>query len=66
MHAEGRLTDEDMKILNQFMVNRLAGLLQKALDGAWEEIADVLDRYITFSRGWDSAIPVMTEFKEKF
>ena len=55
-----------MKILNQFMVNRLAGLLQKALDGAWEEIADVLDRYITFSRGWDSAIPVMTEFKEKF
>lgn len=66
MHAEGRITDEDMKMLNQFMVNRLAGLLQKALDGAWEEIADVLDRYITFSRGWDSAIPDMTEFKEKF
>ncbi len=63
MHAVGKLTNDDMKLLNQYMANRLAGLLQKAFDGEWEQIADIFDYYITLCSGWDKAVPDTTDFR---
>ena len=61
-----KLTDEDMKILNKYMVDRMAGLLQKAFDGEWEKIADVFLFYAKLSDGWDNAIPDTREFDIKY
>ena len=33
MHADGKLTQEDMKTLNKYMVNRLTGILSAVHEG---------------------------------
>ena len=62
IHEDGKLTDEDMKILNKYMVNRMAGLLLAAFDEKWDQIAKIFEYYAGLSSGWDDAVPDTRDF----
>ena len=56
MHSEGKLSQEDMKILNKFIVNRIAGLLKTINDGDWLKLELLLNYYRFFGNNWDKPI----------
>lgn len=66
MHDAGKLTQEDMKILNKFMVNRLAGILSAVHDENWLQLVSLFAFYDTFSINWDSAEPDTKELELAF
>ena len=55
MHADGKLTQQDMKTLNKYMVNRIAGLLKLAEEGEWLKISLMLDFLKPYGNEWDKA-----------
>jgi len=63
MHANGQLSQQDMKTLNQYMVNRVAGLLTAAMDGNWLQLEQLFSYYRFFGGDWDPAEPDMGEMK---
>lgn len=50
MHRDGKLSQNDMKTLNKFMVNRFAGLLQTVDKGEWIKLELLLNYYNKYSR----------------
>lgn len=50
MHSEGKLSQEDMKTLNKFMVNRIAGLLEKINQEEWLKLEVLLGYYNKYFR----------------
>lgn len=67
MHTEGKLTQEDMKTLNKYMVNRLAGLFAMAQDGQWAKLLMVYEKIYKYSGGdWDAAQPDTDEIEAVF
>ena len=62
MHVNKKLTDDDMKMLNKHMVNRIAGLLEEIHDKEWYRISSVMRYYALMSEGWDAAIPDRRDF----
>lgn len=59
MHASSnnQLSDENMKILNKFMVNRLAYVFELIMNEKWAEFAFLIDSHKFFGREWDEALP---------
>ena len=45
MHAENKLTQNDMEILNKYMTNRIAGVLQTIFNGDVAKSLKVLTFY---------------------
>jgi hypothetical protein len=66
MHSEGKLSDADMKTLNIFFSNRVAGILVKAFAGEWLQILLLFDFYKTLSADWDEVEPDVKEFEMLF
>ncbi|MDR1245668.1 MAG: hypothetical protein LBK57_01405 [Clostridiales Family XIII bacterium] len=66
MHSDGKLSDADMKALNIFFSNRVAGILAKAFAGEWLQILLLFDFYKTLSAGWDRVEPDVKEFDMLF
>ena len=64
MHANNQLSENDMKTLNKYMVNRIAGLLTAIVDdNKWTQMAYLLDsHYKHFGKEWDEVVPDMAEF----
>ena len=62
MHSMGKLTQKDMKTLNKYMVNRIAGLLTTISKGDIANILKVLTFYVSLSSDWDSCKPDTKEF----
>ena len=62
MHSKGKLTQKDMKTLNKFMINHIAGLLQTIFNGDVEKALKVLTFYASLSYDWDKANPDIEEF----
>ena len=62
MHAENKLTQNDMEILNKFMTNCIAGLLQTVFNGDIDKALKVLTFYASLSLNWDKSIPDIEEF----
>jgi hypothetical protein len=62
MHARNKLTQNDMKALNKYMVNRIAGLLTTISKGDIANILKVLTFYVSLSSHWDSCKPDTKEF----
>lgn len=56
MHSDGKLSQEDMKTLNKFMVNRIAGILTMLFDNQWLKIELLVSYYRSMSE-WDIAEP---------
>ena len=57
MHGEGKLSQNDMKTLNKFMVNRIAGLLKTLNKGEWLKLELLLNFYGLYGTEWDKPIP---------
>ncbi|MDR2356168.1 MAG: hypothetical protein LBE16_08240 [Clostridiales Family XIII bacterium] len=63
MHGEGKLSDADMKELNIFFANRVAGLLVKIFAGEWMQILLLFDFYKRLAADWDPVEPDVGEFE---
>lgn len=61
MHAMSKLSEDDMKTLNKYMVNRMAGLLTAIADNSWLKLEALLTHYRLFGTDWDEVIPDMDE-----
>ena len=57
IHAspDSRLTDADMKALNKYMVNRIAGVLSLLLNGNWLYLETLYRLYSRYGADWDPA-----------
>lgn len=55
MHANNQLSQQDMKTLNKFMVNKIAGLLSLINDGEWLKIEMLLAFMSNYGKTWDKA-----------
>ena len=64
IHASGKLSQEDMMILNKYMVNRIAGILQLIKDKQWFKLVGLMDLYGIYGADWDKAEPDIEELNE--
>lgn len=55
MHANHQLSQDDMKTLNKYMVNKIAGLLSLIADGEWFKIELLLNSLSIYGSDWDKA-----------
>jgi len=62
MHARNKLTQKDMKALNKYMINRIAGLLTTISKGDIANVLKLLTFYASLSSDWDSCKPDTKEF----
>jgi predicted DNA-binding protein YlxM (UPF0122 family) len=61
MHANNQLSQRDMKTLNKYMVNRIAGLLTAIADNDWMQLELLLSFYSLYGTNWDKVEPDMDE-----
>ncbi len=61
MHAINQLSEDDMKTLNIYMVNRLAGILTAIADDNWLGLEELLSSYKIHDTQWDVAVPDMEQ-----
>lgn len=61
IHANNQLSQEDMMVLNKYMVDRIAGLLKLIQDNQWLKIEAILEMYKLFGTHWDKAEPDIGE-----
>jgi hypothetical protein len=57
MHADqnSKLTDDDMRKLNVYMVNRIAAVFNVIMSNRWYEFEFLINTYSLYSRDWDKA-----------
>ena len=55
MHADNKLTEDDMKTLNKYMVNKIATLLDLVNDSEWLKIELMLNFMGLYGHDWDKA-----------
>ena len=63
MHADEKLSQEDMHILNKYMVNKLATLFTLAFENDWIVLEQILSYDSLCGCSWDEAEPDMEEDK---
>ena len=63
MHANHQLSQEDMKTLNKYMVNKLAGLIKMIYDGEWMKIELLLNFFKRYGHDWDKAEIDISDFE---
>ena len=63
MHANHQFSQEDMKTLNKYMVNKLAGLLKMIYDGEWMKIELLLNFFKRYGHDWDKAEIDISDFE---
>lgn len=61
IYSEEKISQNDMKILNKFMVNRIAGLLTAIGDNSWLKLELLLHYYKIYGSDCDEAEPDMEE-----
>ena len=57
MHTQGKLSQSDMKILNKYMVDRMASVLQVVFAEEWIKLEILCDYFQDYFSEWDSAVP---------
>ena len=62
MHVRNKLTQKDMKALNKFMVNRIAGLLTAISKGDTANVLKLLTFYASLPSDWDLCKPDTADF----
>lgn len=63
IHANGKLTQEDMKTLNKYMVNRLAGILSAIYEERWLQLELLYEKLKNGGTDWDQAEPDTKELE---
>ena len=66
IHSAGKLSQEDMKTLNKFMVNRIAGLLKTINNGEWLKLELLLNYYSLFGKHWDKPVADTNELDAEY
>jgi len=66
MHSEGKLSQKDMKTLNKYMVNRIAGLLEAIYAEDWLKLELILNAYSMYGTDWDKPIPDKDEIEKTY
>jgi len=64
MHTNGNFSNEDMMVLNKYMVNRIAGILQLIKDEQWFKLVGLIETYKLYGgcgANWDKAEPNLEE-----
>lgn len=61
MHADGQLSENDMKILNKYMVDRVARVLLLAKENRWLELELLLSFHMQCGSTWDKPSTNMDE-----
>ena len=62
MHANNKLSQKDMKKLNEYMANRIAGLSTVLSKGDYDNVIEVLSFYASLSSDWNKVKPDVEEF----
>lgn len=58
MHADGKLSDKDMMVLNKFMVNRMAYVFSLIINEKWAEFEFLIEQTDRFyGHEWDDPVP---------
>lgn len=57
MHAQGQLSQKDMKTLNKFMVNKVAELFELSMSGEWLKFYLLYVYNSIYGSDWDKAEP---------
>ncbi len=55
MHVNGQLSQEDMKVLNKYMVNHLAWILTRVFEGDWIRLELLFNNFSNYGNQWDPA-----------
>ena len=63
MHGKGQLSEDDMYVLNKYMVDRIAGVLCTIANGEWAKLELLLAHYKIYGSGWDKPEPDMEEIE---
>jgi hypothetical protein len=63
MHSDGKFSDADMMVLNKYMVNRVAGILQLINDEQWLKLVGLINIYGIYGADWDKAKPDIAELE---
>lgn len=66
MHADGKLSEEDMKILNKYMANKIASVMFLAKENRWLELELLLEFHMKCGSDWDKPEIEMDEVYEIF
>lgn len=66
IHANNQLTQDDMKVLNKYMVNCIGGLIQMMLDGEWLKVEALIEAYKCYGSEWDEVDPDIAEINDIF
>ncbi len=66
MHADNKLTQEDMKMLNKYMVNKFAVLLKLLMDKDFFKLEILLNYLSMYGKDWDKAEFDMEDVDEIF
>jgi len=66
IHANGQLSENDMKTLNKYMVNRIAGLLKTMAENNWLQLELLLHYYKDYGSGWDKVETDVDEIDNVF
>ena len=66
MHANNQLSQNDMKTLNKFMVNKLSGLIFKMRNNEWIQIELLFERLKSYGTHWDKAVPDTDDFESSW
>jgi len=61
MHSNGKFSDADMMVLNKYMVNRIAGILQLIKDKQCLKLVGLINIYGIYGADWDKATPDIAE-----
>ena len=67
MHAAGKLSQDDMKALNKYMVNKIAGILETISNGEWLKLELLLNYYQQrYGKNWDTPISDTEEIELEY
>ena len=61
MHADGQLSENDMKVLNKYIVDCIARILLLAKENKWLELELLLSFHMQFGSTWDKPDTNMDE-----
>ena len=61
MHCEGKLTDDDMAVLNKYMNDRIATLIHLLREEDWIRLHLLFDSEKSFGSGWDKPVLQVSE-----
>lgn len=62
MHSAGQLSQDDMKKLNKYMVDRLARFLTSIKAGKWNKLFAELSFNYLYAKDWDKANPERSNY----